>query len=106
EGLHEHAEWMRHRWEGYSKDGGELIVFNTDRFHERFIGHYHGTYYFDIFLVAVLQRVTLLSLFERLSDINTLTGSSQESRRKLQRVRYDLLRFKNQCWFSQITNRE
>lgn len=99
-------EWLRVRYEGFSKDGGTLVVFNTDRFHERFIGIYQGTYYFDIFLLAALQRVTLLTLFERLSDIQGLTTGSAQSRKQLRRVRLDLLLFKNQCWFSQITNRE
>jgi hypothetical protein len=100
------AAWLRMRWQGFSKEGGCLVVFNTDRFHERFLGVYHGTYYFDIFLLATLQRVTLLNLFERLSDIQSLTTGSLRSGRLLRRVRLDLLRFKNQCWFSQITNRE
>ncbi len=98
--------WQHQRWQGFSKDGGSLVVFNTDRFHERYLGMYTETYYFDIFLLAVLQRVTLLNLFERLSDIQALTKGGSDSRRLLRRVRKDLLLFKNQCWFSQITNRE
>lgn len=98
--------WLRTRWQGFSKEGGSLVVFDTDRFHERFLGVYHATYYFDIFLLATLQRVTLLNLFERLSDIPTLTTGSLKSGKLLRRVRLDLLLFKNQCWFSQITNRE
>jgi hypothetical protein len=100
------AGWMQQRWQGYSKDGGSLVVFDTDRFHARFLGGYHGTYYFDIFLLAALQRVTLLALFESFSDIHTLITGSAASRKLLRRVRRDLLLFKNQCWFSQITNRE
>jgi hypothetical protein len=100
------SAWLRTRWQGFSKEGGSLVVFNTDRFHERFLGVYHGTYYFDVFLLATLQRVTLLNLFERLSDIQALTTGSLRSGRLLRRVRLDLLLFKNQCWFSQITNRE
>ncbi len=102
----EGPDWLRLRWQGFSKDGGSLVVFNTDRYHERFLGVYHGTYYFDIFLLASLQRVTLLTLFERLSDIQGLTTASWQGRKHLRRVRLDLLLFKNQCWFSQITNRE
>jgi hypothetical protein len=98
--------WLRTRWQGFSKDGGSLVVFNTDAYHERYAGVYHTTYYFDIFLLAALQRVTLLALFERLSDIQALTRGGAASRRRLRRVRRDLLLFKNQCWFSQITNRE
>jgi hypothetical protein len=98
--------WLRTRWQGFSKDGGSLVVFNTDPFHEHYAGLYHGTYYFDIFLLATLQRVTLLTLFERLADIQGLTRGGGASRRLLRRVRRDLLLFKNQCWFSQITNRE
>src|SRR5262249_6190667 len=63
------AAWLKLRWQAFSKDGGLLVVFNTDRFHGKFLGTYHGTYYFDIFLLAALQRVTLLNLFEQLSDI-------------------------------------
>lgn len=99
-------EWMHVRWQSFSKDGGSLVVFNTDRFHARFLGVYHRTYYFDIFLLAALQRVTLLTLFESFSDIHTLLTASAASRALLRRVRRDLLLFKNQCWFSQITNRE
>jgi len=100
------AVWLQQRWQGYSKDGGCLVVFDTDRFHARFLGGYQGTYYFDIFLLAALQRVTLLSLFESFSDIHTLITGSGASRKLLRKVRRDLLLFKNQCWFSQITNRE
>jgi hypothetical protein len=98
--------WLHNRWQSFSKDGGSLVVFNTDRFHARFLGTYHRTYYFDIFLLAALQRVTLLNLFESFSDIQTLITGSNASRQLLRRVRRDLLLFKNQCWFSQITNRE
>jgi hypothetical protein len=100
------AAWLRTRWQSFSKDGGSLVVFNTDAYHERYAGAYHGTYYFDIFLLAALQRVTLLTLFERLADIQALTRGGGASRRRLRRLRRDLLLFKNQCWFSQITNRE
>jgi hypothetical protein len=98
--------WLRTRWQGFSKDGGSLVVFNTDAYHERYAGVYHATYYFDVFLLAALQRVTLLTLYERLADIPALTEGGRESRRLLRRTRRDLLLFKNQCWFSQITNRE
>jgi hypothetical protein len=98
--------WLQSRWHAFSKDGGMLVVFNTDRYHARFLGVYHGTYYFDIFLLAALQRVTLLALFDRFSDIQKLITGSDASRKLLRRVRRDLLLFKNQCWFSQITNRE
>ena len=98
--------WTRGRWQGFSKEGGGLAVFDTDRYHERFLGDYNASYYFDIFLLATLQRVTLLSLFERLSDIPSLTTHGSESRHLMRRVRRDVLLFKNQCWFSQITNRE
>ena len=103
----EHSDyWLKHRWEGFSKDGGSLIAFDSNAYHRDYLGIYHGTYYFDIFLLAALQRVTLLSLFERMADINKLTKSGKEGRNTLRRLRYDLLLFKNQCWFSQITNRE
>lgn len=98
--------WLQSRWQAFTKDGGMLVVFNTDRYHARFLGVYHGTYYFDVFLLAALQRVTLLALFDRFSDIQELITGNQESRRRLRRVRRDLLLFKNQCSFSQITNRE
>jgi hypothetical protein len=98
--------WLQSRWQSFTKDGGMLVVFNTDRYHARFLGEYHGTYYFDIFLLSALQRVTLLALFDRFSDIQELITGSSSSRKLLRRVRRDLLLFKNQCWFSQITNRE
>jgi hypothetical protein len=100
------ADWLQERRQGFSKDGGLLVVFNTDRYHERFLGVYQRTYYFDVFLLAALQRVTLLTLFESFSDINTLITASGASRKLLKKVRRDLLFFKTQCWFSQITNRE
>jgi hypothetical protein len=99
------TDWRRKRWESYSKDGGGLVVFDTDRYHRESIGGYWETYYFDIFLLAVLQRVTLLTLFERMADISRLTGG-HGSRERLRHIRYDYLVFKNQCCFSQITNRE
>jgi hypothetical protein len=100
------SAWLRARWQAFTKDGGMLVVFDTDRYHTNYIGVYHGTYYFDIFLLAALQRVTLLALFDRFSNIQQLITGSSASRKLLRRVRRDLLLFKNQCWFSQITNRE
>jgi hypothetical protein len=98
--------WMQSRWQSFTKDGGMLVVFNTDRYHSRFIGVYHGTYYFDIFLLAALQRVTLLALYDRFSNIHELIRGTRAGRKLLRRVRRDLLLFTNQCSFSQITNRE
>jgi hypothetical protein len=98
--------WMRKRWQGFSKDGGSLVVFDTDAYHARYVGVYPGTYYFDVFLLAAMQRVTRLTLFERLADIQTLTKGGSAGRRILRRTRRDLLLFKNQCCFSQISNRE
>jgi hypothetical protein len=104
---HERAEeWVQLRRQGFSKDGGILVVFDTDRYHARFLGQYQRTYYFDVFLLAALQRVTLLTLYESFSDLNTLMTGGGASRKLLRRVRRDLLLFKSQCWFSQITNRE
>jgi hypothetical protein len=100
------SAWHQQRWWGYSKEGGSLAVFDSNRYHERFLGTYFNTYYFDIFLLAALQRVTLLLLFERLSDIQSLTTGTRDSKRILRRLRKDLLLFKNQSWFSQLTNRE
>lgn len=99
-------QWVQRRWWGFSKEGGALAVFDSNRFHEKFIGTYYNTYYYDIFLLAAMQRVTLLLLFERLSDIPSLTTKGGESSRILRRLRKDLLLFKNQSWFSQLTNRE
>lgn len=99
-------QWVQRRWWGFSKEGGALAVFDSNRFHEKFIGNYFNTYYYDIFLLAAMQRVTLLLLFERLSDIPSLTTKGGESSRILRRLRKDLLLFKNQSWFSQLTNRE
>ena len=98
--------WLNQRWRGFSKDGGSMAVFNSYRYHEEFLGVYFASYYLDIFLLAALQRVTLLLLFERLSDIEALTTGSFGNSRMLKRVRKDLLLFKNQSWFSQLTNRE
>lgn len=99
-------DWNQLRWWGFSKEGGSLAVFDSNRFHERFLGTYFTTYYFDIFLLAAMQRITLLLLFERLSDIPSLTTNGGESSKILRRLRKDLLLFKNQSWFSQLTNRE
>jgi hypothetical protein len=89
--------WLQSRWRGFSKDGGVLVVFDTDRFHARFLGVYQRTYYFDVFLLAALQRVTLLTLFENFSDSGALITGSSASRKLLRRVRRDLLLFKSQC---------
>ncbi|MEM7014168.1 MAG: hypothetical protein AAF585_22130 [Verrucomicrobiota bacterium] len=98
--------WIFKRWEAYSKDGAALIAFDSSDFHRDYLGLYFGTYYFDIFLLACLQRITLLLQFETLSDIPSLTGKGGHSRKRIQEIQRDLLHFKNQCWFSQITNRE
>ncbi|HEY8504063.1 MAG TPA: hypothetical protein VIL46_05735 [Gemmataceae bacterium] len=98
--------WQRVRWESFAKDGGLLVAFNVDAFEEKYLGLYHRTYYFDVYLLALLQRVTLLTLYERLSDIPGLTTGGGRGRRLLRRLRHDLLLFKNQCCFSQITLRE
>ncbi len=98
--------WLYDRWEGYSKDGAIQIAFDKDDFNRKFLGLYGETYYFDIFVLACLQRIVLLLMFENLSDIPALTQQGARSRRKVQAIQRDLLRFKNQCWFSQITNRE
>ncbi|HAA54968.1 MAG TPA: hypothetical protein DCE42_09435, partial [Myxococcales bacterium] len=100
------TRWSRKRWQGFSKEGGCLVAFDTNRFHLDFLGQYHSSYYLDIFILAVLQRITLLSLFERMADIQALTRGDRKSRRAFRRVHKDLLLFKNKIWFSQITNRE
>ncbi len=100
------AKWTQLRWWGFSKEGGSLTAFDINRFHANFLGTYYNTYYFDIFLLAAMQRVTLLLFFERLSDIPSLTTGSDNSQKILRRLRKDLLLFKNQSWFSQLTNRE
>lgn len=97
-------DWNQLRWWGFSKEGGSLAAFDSNRFHEKFLGTYFTTYYFDIFLLAAMQRITLLLLFERLSDIPSLTTG--DSDKIIRRLRKDLLLFKNQSWFSQLTNRE
>jgi hypothetical protein len=51
----EPTDWLQTRWQAFTKDGGLLVVFNTDRYHAKYLGVYHGTYYFDIFLLAALQ---------------------------------------------------
>jgi|GEM_PF-1987047 len=102
----EEKDWLRQRWQGLSKEGATLVVFDIDRFHSKYLGEYNSSYYMDIFLLATLQRVTLLLLFERLSDIEGLTSPSWGSGKALRRLRKDLLMFKNQSWFSQISNRE
>jgi len=98
--------WQRVRWQGFAKDGGLLVAFNNDRFDETFLGLYHRTYYYDILVLATLQRFTLLLLYERLADIPGLTEGGRKSQHALHRLRRDLLLFKNQCCFSQITLRE
>jgi len=100
------AQRLRTRRAGFAKDGGVLVAFDADEYHRRYLGVYHGTYYFDIFLLAALQRVTLLTMSERLADIAALTTGDRRGRRRLARVRRDLLLFKNQCCTSQVTNRE
>ena len=98
--------WLRGRWQSFAKDGGSLVAFANDPFDATFLGLYHRTYYFDVFLLAAMQRVALLLLDERLSDIPSLTTGGAKSRAVLGRLRHDLLLFKNQCCFSQITLKE
>ncbi len=83
-----------------------MLPFDVEEFNRVFLGQYHSSYYFDIFLLASLQRTALLLLFERLSDIRSLTALSWESQKTLRRLRKSVLLFKNQSWFSQITHRE
>ena len=98
--------WLRVRLDGFGKDGAVSVAHAVTDFETRFLPLYHRTYYFDVFLLALLQRVTLILLSERLSDIDSLTTGSAAGRRKLARLRRDLLRFKNQCCFTQITLRD
>ena len=102
----ETQQWLSQRWQTLSKEGTSLVAFDTSPFHREFLGTYHRTYYFDIFLLATLQRTALLRLFERLSDIRSLTAFSWKSQKTLRRLRKAILLFKNQSWFSQITHRE
>ncbi|MCB9644081.1 MAG: hypothetical protein H6728_13480 [Myxococcales bacterium] len=105
-GDDEAHRWLTQRWQSISKEGSSLVVFDIDSFNREFLGQYHASYYFDIFLLAALQRTALLLLFERLSDIRSLTSLSWESQKSLRRLRKAVLLFKNQSWFSQITHRE
>ncbi|VTS07107.1 hypothetical protein [Tuwongella immobilis] len=98
--------WLFVRWQGFVKEGSQLVAFNNEPFDETYLAEYHRTYYFDVFLLAMLQRVTLLLLYERLADIPSLTSGGRRSRRILRRLRHDLLAFRNQCCFSQITLKE
>ncbi|MEM1007462.1 MAG: hypothetical protein AAGJ35_00525, partial [Myxococcota bacterium] len=99
-------DWLRNRWQTLSKEGSCLIAFDRTHFHRKFLGGYHESHYFDIFLLATLQRVALLLLFERLADIRGLTTFNWEGQKTLRKLRRDLLMFKNKCWSSQITQRE
>jgi hypothetical protein len=99
-------QWLTRRWQSISKEGSSLVAFDVEEFNRVFLGQYHSSYYFDIFLLASLQRTALLLLFERLSDIRSLTALSWESQKTLRRLRKSVLLFKNQSWFSQITHRE
>lgn len=99
-------QWLQCRWQGFTKEGGVLVAFDNEEFNRIHLPNYFTTYYFDVFIFATLQRAALLNLNERLSDIPNLTEDTWSSRKVLRKLRHDILLFRNQCCFSQVTLRE
>ncbi len=95
---------------GFSKEGGVLLTVDKDlkgedilpNVCESYIPCYFSTYYLDILILALYQRISLINYCRKLSMLKSLIHYKQ----KIEHIRFEILKFTNTAWFTQITNSE
>ncbi|KXG76438.1 hypothetical protein [Thermotalea metallivorans] len=95
---------------GFSKEGGVLLAVDKDptgeyilpNICESFIPYYFSTYYLDILMLGLYQRISLINYCRKLSMLKSLIHYKQ----KIEHLRFEILKFTNTAWFTQITNSE
>ncbi|MFZ5968043.1 MAG: hypothetical protein ACOYVK_12845 [Bacillota bacterium] len=95
---------------GFSKEGGVLLAVDRDHegnliepnFHNAYIPQYFSTYYLDIFILGLYQRISLINYCRKLSMLKSLMNNKHE----IEHIRFQILKFTNTAWFTQITNAE
>jgi hypothetical protein len=95
---------------GFSKEGGVLLTVDKDlrgeeilpNICEAYIPSYFSTYYLDILMLALYQRISLINYCRKLSMLKSLIHYKQ----KIEHIRFEILKFTNTAWFTQITNSE
>ncbi|OQA86517.1 MAG: hypothetical protein BWY28_02342 [bacterium ADurb.Bin236] len=101
-----HFSMWKHAIYGFSKEGGVVFSSACDSFNEHVLPNYFGTYYYDIFLIAVMQRMILLRINRELSNSEKLSGIDKKAYNRNLALRRDLLEFVNKCVFTQCSNYE
>lgn len=95
---------------GFSKEGGVLLSMDRDpsgriippNADAAYIPNYFSTYYLDIFLLALYQRISLINYCRKLSMIKSILSDKNQ----IEHIRFEILKFTNTAWFTQITNAE
>ncbi|MEW9123195.1 MAG: hypothetical protein AB2421_10830 [Thermotaleaceae bacterium] len=95
---------------GFSKEGGVLLAIDKDSSDEvilpntenAYIPSYFSTYYLDMLILALYQRISLINYCRKLSMIKSILNDKNQ----IERIRFDILKFTNTAWFTQITNSE
>ncbi|AOT69718.1 hypothetical protein [Geosporobacter ferrireducens] len=95
---------------GFSKEGGVLLASDRDpsgkiitaNINEAYIPNYFSTYYLDTFLLALYQRISLINYCRKLSMIKSILNDKNQ----IEHIRFEILKFTNTAWFTQITNAE
>ena len=95
---------------GFSKEGGVLLSVDKDlkddpilpNTHPSFIPNYFSTYYLDILLLGLYQRISLINFCRKLSMLKSLI----HKKKKIEHIRFEILKFTNTAWFTQISNSE
>ncbi|MBB6214047.1 hypothetical protein HNQ80_000116 [Anaerosolibacter carboniphilus] len=95
---------------GFSKEGGILLAVDRDlkgdeilpNICEAYIPCYFSTYYLDILILGLYQRISLINYCRKLSMLKSLIHYKQT----IEHIRFEILKFTNTAWFTQITNSE
>ena len=95
---------------GFSKEGGVLLAVDRDpsgkiimpNIHEAYIPNYFSSYYLDTFLLALYQRISLINYCRKLSMVKSILNDKKQ----IEHIRFEILKFTNTAWFTQITNSE
>jgi len=101
-----HLSMWKHAIYGFSKEGMVVFSDGNDSFNEKILPIYFGSYYYDIFLIAVVQRMVLLRINRQLSHTEKMSGIDRKNYNAVIQIRRDLLEFANKCVFTQASNYE